>query len=40
MLHVLGDAAEAQILRSEISFWCLLISLQISTGRQVLESSE
>lgn len=40
MLQVFGAAAEAQILLSEISLWFLLISLEISTGRQVLASSE
>lgn len=40
MLQVFGAAAEAQILLSEMSLCCLLISLETSTGRQVLESSE
>jgi hypothetical protein len=40
MLQVLEADADAQILLSEISFWYLLTSLEISTGRQVLESSE
>lgn len=40
MLQVFGAAAKAQILLSEISFCCLLTSLETSTGRQVLESSE
>lgn len=40
MLQVFGAAAEAQILLSEMSLCCLLTSLETSTGRQVLESSE
>ena len=40
MLQLFGADAEAQILLSEISLWYLLTSREISTERQVLESSE